>query len=249
MVDLALCESCLNRLTVLEPRTGRLRTLATPPPLGTDTGVRSFAESGGVLWALGDGGSRLVSAVSLDRGRTWRVLPVGRRPGARRLRLAGLRRRPGGVPAGQPGRPPGRRRRVLRAVADRRPHPPGCGVAAGHAADPAADGDRSARQQGCPARPGRRQRAVAARSERRHAGAPAPAARRAVGRSRPRGRRPRAAAARRRQPPGRPRPGAAPSSRTTAARPGWWSSSAADDGTWPGPRRLVPVGLGRRMGG
>lgn len=77
VIDLAVCESCPNRLTVLEPRTGRLRTLATPPPLGTDTGVRSFAESGGVLWALGDGGSRLVSAVSLDRGRTWRVLPVG----------------------------------------------------------------------------------------------------------------------------------------------------------------------------
>ena len=77
VVDLALCESCLNRLAVLEPRTGRLRTLATPPPLGTDTGVRSFAESGGVLWALGDGGSRLVSAVSVDRGRSWRVLPVG----------------------------------------------------------------------------------------------------------------------------------------------------------------------------
>jgi hypothetical protein len=77
VVDLSLCETCLNRLTVLEPRTGRLRTLATPPPLGTDTGVRSFAESGGVLWALGDGGSRLVSAVSVNLGRSWRVLPVG----------------------------------------------------------------------------------------------------------------------------------------------------------------------------
>jgi hypothetical protein len=75
-IDLGLCESCLDRLTVLEPATGRLRPLATPP-LGPTLAVRSFAESGGVLWVLGDGGSRLISAVSLDRGRTWRRLPVG----------------------------------------------------------------------------------------------------------------------------------------------------------------------------
>ena len=77
IVDLALCESCLGRLTVLEPGTGRLRQLATPPPLGPTLSVRSVAESGGVLWVLGDGGSRLISAVSVDRGRTWRKLLVG----------------------------------------------------------------------------------------------------------------------------------------------------------------------------
>lgn len=77
VVDLGLCETCPGRLAVLEPRTGRLRPLATPPPLGPTLAVRSVAESGGVLWVLGDGGSRLISAVSVDRGRSWRELPVG----------------------------------------------------------------------------------------------------------------------------------------------------------------------------
>jgi hypothetical protein len=77
VVDLALCESCLGRLTVLEPGTARLRPLATPPPLGPALLIRSAVRAGGVLWVLGDGGSRLVSAVSTDRGRSWRVLPVG----------------------------------------------------------------------------------------------------------------------------------------------------------------------------
>ncbi|MFL6130231.1 MAG: hypothetical protein ACJ73E_14350 [Mycobacteriales bacterium] len=76
-IDLGLCESCMVQLTVLEPRSGRLRMLARPPRLGSTVGIRSFAESGGALWVLGDGGSRLISAVSLDRGRSWRVLPVG----------------------------------------------------------------------------------------------------------------------------------------------------------------------------
>ncbi len=82
IVDLALCESCLNQVTVLEPRTGRLRPLARSPLLDSDVGIRAFAESGGVLWAIGDRSTRLVSAVSLDRGRTWRELPVGGGQGA-----------------------------------------------------------------------------------------------------------------------------------------------------------------------
>jgi hypothetical protein len=82
IVDLALCESCLNRLTVLEPRTGRLRPLARQPMLGSTGGIRSFAESGGALWSVADGGSRLVSAVSVDGGRTWQELPIGGGPGA-----------------------------------------------------------------------------------------------------------------------------------------------------------------------
>jgi hypothetical protein len=77
IIELGLCESCLSRLTVLEPATGRLRPLARPPRLGTNVGIRSIAGSGSALWVLGDGGSRLISAVSLDAGRTWRVLPVG----------------------------------------------------------------------------------------------------------------------------------------------------------------------------
>ena len=77
VIELGLCESCLSRLTVLEPATGRLRPLARGPRLGTNVGIRAFAASGSVLWVLGDGGSRLISAVSLDAGRTWRVLPVG----------------------------------------------------------------------------------------------------------------------------------------------------------------------------
>ena len=83
IVDLGLCESCLDRLTVLEPRTGRLRPLATQPPLGPSVGVRAFADSAGALWALGDSGTGLVSSVSLDGGRTWRTLPLrGGGPGA-----------------------------------------------------------------------------------------------------------------------------------------------------------------------
>jgi hypothetical protein len=76
ILDRGLCETCFTRLTVLEPRTGQLRPLATRPPLGPSLPVRSLVESDGTLWVLGGGGSRLVSVVSTDGGRSWRKLPV-----------------------------------------------------------------------------------------------------------------------------------------------------------------------------
>lgn len=88
IVDLALCESCLNRLTLLEPRTGRLRQLAQQPPFDPAIGIRTFARSGDAFWTLGDSGAGLTSAVSVDGGRTWRRLPVGDAAG--RVELAFL---------------------------------------------------------------------------------------------------------------------------------------------------------------
>ncbi len=81
IVDLGLCDACINQLTVLEPRTGRLRPLAVQPPLGPAITVRLFAESAGALWTVGDDGPRLVSSVSVDGGRSWRTLPIGGGPG------------------------------------------------------------------------------------------------------------------------------------------------------------------------
>lgn len=88
ILDMALCESCKDRLTVLEPTTGRLRPLATQPPLGDGAEVRSLAERDGTIWVVGDTGLTTVSAVSVDRGRSWRRVPVsGLRAPALILRL------------------------------------------------------------------------------------------------------------------------------------------------------------------
>jgi len=69
------CPDCANRLTTLEPDTGRLRPLRVQPPLGGRP-LRSFDLRGEVLWAAAADRAATVTAVSADRGRTWRTVPV-----------------------------------------------------------------------------------------------------------------------------------------------------------------------------
>lgn len=79
ILDLGLCEMCSARLTVLDPATGQLRRLAVQPSFGRTAGIRSMASSGDVVWVVaesGESGKDLVTAVSTDRGRSWRTLPV-----------------------------------------------------------------------------------------------------------------------------------------------------------------------------
>jgi len=79
VLDLGSCEMCSGRLTVLDPATGRLRPLARQPAFGRTTSIRWLATSGDVVWVLaesGETGRDLATAVSLDRGRTWRALPL-----------------------------------------------------------------------------------------------------------------------------------------------------------------------------
>jgi hypothetical protein len=79
VLDLRLCEMCSARLTVLEPATGRLRPLARQPNFGRTAGIRAVTVSGDVVWVLagsGETGRDLLTAVSRDRGRSWRILPV-----------------------------------------------------------------------------------------------------------------------------------------------------------------------------
>lgn len=71
-----VCESCVDRITGLEPATGRTRPLAVQPPLGRAR-LRSVDRVGDVLWVAGAGPGRLATtAVSTDGGRTWRTRPV-----------------------------------------------------------------------------------------------------------------------------------------------------------------------------
>lgn len=79
VLDLGLCEECSARLTALEPATGRLRPLATQPVFGRTVGIRFVARSGDTVWVLaesGEAGRDLLTAVSRDRGRSWRILPL-----------------------------------------------------------------------------------------------------------------------------------------------------------------------------
>ena len=68
-----LCIGCPGPLTALEPATGRYRRLTDPPV----EDIRSYAMRGDVIWVAGMGDRRVITAVSRDRGRHWRVLTVG----------------------------------------------------------------------------------------------------------------------------------------------------------------------------
>jgi hypothetical protein len=95
ILDLGLCPTCADRLTVLDPATGLLQPLATQPPLRQGAPVRALAVQDGVLWAVGGAGPAASTAVSTDRGRTWRARPV---PG---LRLPAEVVRVAATPAGE----------------------------------------------------------------------------------------------------------------------------------------------------
>jgi hypothetical protein len=86
LLDSALCDRCRERIVVLEPATGRLRPLRNQP--FPAAGVRAYGLRGGVAWAVSTTGTDTTSAVSLDRGRSWRTVPVpGLAPGIDALQL------------------------------------------------------------------------------------------------------------------------------------------------------------------
>jgi len=79
-------------LTVFDPATGLIAPLRSQPPVGSEPHGVSVGDDGRI-WAAGQDGSLLSSAVSRDRGRTWRKLaPV---PAGGRLRLVRVVALPG----------------------------------------------------------------------------------------------------------------------------------------------------------
>ena len=80
ILELGTCQECADRLTVLDPATGLLRPLAAQPSLGPGVPVRTLTCRGDVIWSVGAGRNRAASAVSTDRGRSWRTVPL---PGLR----------------------------------------------------------------------------------------------------------------------------------------------------------------------
>jgi hypothetical protein len=70
-----LCPTCTDAVTVIDLTTGDLRPLRSQPAF-TGYGLRLARVDGDVLWVaqLGPGGG--LTAVSADRGRTWRTIPL-----------------------------------------------------------------------------------------------------------------------------------------------------------------------------
>jgi hypothetical protein len=86
LADPDYCEVCRGRVTVVEPATGLLRPLRHQPFRGGR--LRSYAFRGNTLWAVSTTGTGVTSAVSTDRGRTWRTRPIpGLAPGIETLQL------------------------------------------------------------------------------------------------------------------------------------------------------------------
>lgn len=76
IVDPGACASCQDEVAVLEPATGRVRPLATQPPIGRAR-LRSVDRVGDVVWVAAAGpGRTATTAVSTDGGRTWAIRPV-----------------------------------------------------------------------------------------------------------------------------------------------------------------------------
>ncbi len=70
-----LCPTCADAVTAVDLTTGELRTLRSQPAF-TGFGLRLARVDGDVLWVaqVGPGGG--LTAVSADRGRTWRTIPL-----------------------------------------------------------------------------------------------------------------------------------------------------------------------------
>jgi hypothetical protein len=87
LLDSAVCDTCRERLVALEPDTGLLRPLRNQPFPGA--GVRAYTMRGDTAWAVSTTSAATTSAVSLDRGRSWRTVPVpGLAPDIDTLQLA-----------------------------------------------------------------------------------------------------------------------------------------------------------------
>jgi hypothetical protein len=71
-----LCPTCADAVTVVDPATGELRALRSQPALG-GLAMRLARADGDVLWVAQLGPRRGSTAVSTDRGRTWRTVPLG----------------------------------------------------------------------------------------------------------------------------------------------------------------------------
>lgn len=80
------CSGCEDRVTVLEPTTGRARPLAVQPPF-RGSRLRSVDRAGDVLWAVAVDRQRTTTAVSTDAGRSWRLVPVPGRSSPNQLLL------------------------------------------------------------------------------------------------------------------------------------------------------------------
>lgn len=78
-------------VVVVDPATGQRRPLATQPRLGAWVGSLGYRD--GVLWAAGDAGRGVVTGVSTDQGRSWRLLPVPGPGGLQQLQVIPI---PGG---------------------------------------------------------------------------------------------------------------------------------------------------------
>jgi hypothetical protein len=70
-----LCERCDTVLTALDLATGELRPLVAQPDF-TGVGLRLAQAEGDVLWAAQAGPTGGLTAVSADRGRSWRTIPL-----------------------------------------------------------------------------------------------------------------------------------------------------------------------------
>jgi hypothetical protein len=70
-----LCPTCADPLTAVDPVTGELRPLRTQPRFD-GFGLRLTSADGDVLWVVQLGPTRGTTAVSANRGRTWRMVPL-----------------------------------------------------------------------------------------------------------------------------------------------------------------------------
>jgi hypothetical protein len=70
-----LCGSCDGLVTALDPATGDLHPLAAQPRF-TGFGLRLARSDGDVLWVAQVGPTGGSTAVSADRGRSWRTIPL-----------------------------------------------------------------------------------------------------------------------------------------------------------------------------
>jgi hypothetical protein len=70
-----LCPTCDNAVITLDPATGELRRLRAQPAFA-GVGLRLARADGDVLWVAQVGPTGGLTAVSADRGRTWRTVPL-----------------------------------------------------------------------------------------------------------------------------------------------------------------------------
>ena len=70
-----LCPTCADGVTAVDLQTGELRPLRSQPAF-TGYGLRLARVDGNVIWVAQVGPAGGLTAVSADRGRTWRTIPL-----------------------------------------------------------------------------------------------------------------------------------------------------------------------------